>query len=618
MRQVLLFLCLLFLTSGCSSQSDNIEINIALSEDINDYTPIVRKIIEENPVGNITLNFEPGVYKFYPEKATGKYIRISNNDNGYKRVTFNFEDRQNIKIKGENSTFLFHGKLVPFYLSNSSDIEVSDINIDYDHPFIFEGEVIANNPLERTFDVKVHPDNDYEIRGTRFLFKGYDWLSDLGENIVFDPATKNPIYFTANYEHYDRQNLLSAKELSPGVIRFSDIVSKDVPPIGSIYTDKGPHGKNREIPGFIVQHSTNIHLSKINVYRTGAMALIAEKSNDISLDAFNVVLREGSDRMLSSSADATHFINCKGKIVMENCKFESMLDDATNIHGTYMYVVDVLGSNKIGAKFGHYQQEGFDFGNEGDSILLIDRKNLLPVIKTVIKSIDKVNENYYIIESNTDLSTVENLENLAIDNISHYADVHINNCAVRHNRARSLLISTPGDVLIENSYFASMMAGIRICGDANYWFESGAVKNVVIRNNTFEDLGIGGHSPQAILQIDPVIPKEERGKGFYHGTIVFEGNTINTFDNQVIYALSVDSLVIRNNTFTDTKTYAPIYPDLSVIDVQYSNHLILENNDFSKWKENATISILNCNNVTEKENGVVKIVENPNKYFYQN
>lgn len=618
MRQLLFSLCVLFVTGYTFAQHGNTEINIQLSEDIQDYTPVVREIIDEYPEGNITLNFGTGTYAFYPEKARGKYIRISNNDNGNKRIVFDFENSQNIQVKGDNSTFLFHGKLVPFYFSGSANIEVSGINIDYDHPFIFEGEVIANNPQERTFDIRIHPDNPYEIRGSRFLFKGYDWSSDLGENIVFDPATNCPIYLTANYEHYDKKNLLSARELSPGIIRFSDIVAKDVPPVGSIYTDKGPHGKNREIPGFIVQNSANIRLSGINVYRTGAMALIAEKSRDISLHAFNTVLREGSNRMLASSADATHFINCSGKISMENCKFESMLDDATNIHGTYMYIADVQDRHTIGAVFGHYQQEGFDFGNEGDTILLIDRKNLLPVTKAVIKAIDKVNENYYIIESDADLSAIENPENLAIDNISHYPDVYINNCSVRHNRARSLLISTPGNVLVENSYFASMMAGIRICGDANYWFESGAVKNVVIRNNTFEDLGIGGHAPQAILQIDPVIPKEERGKGIYHGSIVFEGNKVNTFDNQVIYALSVDSLVIRNNTFVDSKTHNPIFPGLSVIDVQYSNHLVLENNNFSKWKKDASISILKCDHVKETGNGAVKIVENPNPYFYQN
>ena len=62
----------------------------------------------------------------------------------------------------------------------------------------------------------------------------------------------------------------------------------------------------------------------------------------------------------------------------------------------------------------------------------------------------------------------------------------------------------------------------------------------MVRGNKLSDLGIGGHNPQAILQIDPVIPKASRGTDFfYHDRIVFTGNTVSTFDNQVIYALSV-------------------------------------------------------------------------------
>lgn len=618
MKHILLVISVLIFIGCSSAAKEKTIVNIVFSEDINDYTPIIRDILKTHPEGNLIILFEEGIFKFFPEKANDKYIRISNNDNGNKRIVFNLENMKNIEIRGDNSTFILHGKLVPFFISSCSSVDIKRINIDYDYPFVFEGEVVANNLSDRTFDVKVHPDNPYMIEGDRFLYKGYDWKSDLGENIVFDPKTHSPIYFTANYEHNYMKNRLSAQEISNGIVRFSGIQAKDLPPVGSIYTDKGPHGKNREIPGFIVQNSEDIHLSDINVYKTGAMALIAEKSTNISLDSFNTALQEGSDRMLSSSADATHFINCSGLIRMENCKFESMLDDATNVHGTYMYITDILAGNKFGASFGHYQQEGFDFGNVGDSIVFVDRTNLMTLGKGKIKTIDKVNENYYIITSDIDVSKYDNPENIAIDNISHYANVHINNCSVKYNRARSLLISTSGNVLIENCYFASMMAGIRICGDANYWFESGAVKNVTIKNNTFDNLGIGGHSPQAILQIDPVIPKAERGKGFYHGKIVFENNKINTFDNQVIYALSVDSLVIRNNVFSYSKKYDPIFTDLSVIDVQYCNHLTIRDNDFNNWMPNATISILKCNNIDNDGNNNIRIVENPNKYFYQN
>lgn len=614
----LLFTISVWISAGClvTFAQDN-RVEVSYSDAVNDYTPVVREILKEHSHGNFVLVFEEAVYPFFPERAKDKYLTISNNDNGNRRVVFDFEGMEGVKVEGKNTTFLFYGKLIPFVVFDAVDINISGITIDYDHPFVFEGTVVANDTIARTFDIKVHTDNLYEIQGDRLFFKGYDWSSELGENIVFDPKTRGPIHFTAKYEHNYHESALSAKSIGEGIVRFSGIKAQQVPPVGSVFTDKGPHGKNREIPGFVIQRSQGIILSDVTIHKSGAMGLIAEKSKNITLDGFHVMVPEGSDRMISASADATHFINCSGKIVLQNCRFESMLDDATNVHGTYMYVKDVLKDGKLGIAFGHFQQEGFDFGNVGDRIRFVDRKTLMSVAEGGITGIEKVNENYYILSSDVDLATLPNPRQLAVDNRTHQADVHIKNCSVKYNRARSLLISTLGKVLIENNYFASMMAGIRICGDSNYWFESGDVAEVVVRNNTFEDLGIGGHAPQAILQIDPVIPKEQRSKGFYHGKIVFENNLVRTFDNQIVYALSVDSLILRNNVFVDSKSQSAIYPELSVIDVQHCNNLVLEGNDFTNWKPNATISILDSRSVVDKDKKL-KIVENPNKYFYQN
>jgi hypothetical protein len=164
------------------------------------------------------------------------------------------------------------------------------------------------------------------------------------------------------------------------------------------------------------------------------------------------------------------------------------------------------------------------------------------------------------------------------------------------------------------------MAGIRICGDANYWFESGPVSNVIVRGNTFENLGIGGHAPQAILQIDPIIGKKYRENGYYHKNIVFENNTIKTFDPLIIYALSVDGLIIRNNTIILTKTYPHIFNDLSLFDLQNCTNVKIEGNTYTGDNE-ASISVINCQKLefdSEQEGFMKSIIKNPNKYFYQN
>ncbi len=46
----------------------------------------------------------------------------------------------------------------------------------------------------------------------------------------------------------------------------------------------------------------------------------------------------GKGRVISITADATHYVNCGGYIRMIDCTFENQKDDATNIHGLYMAV----------------------------------------------------------------------------------------------------------------------------------------------------------------------------------------------------------------------------------------------------------------------------------------
>ena len=180
-----------------------------------------------------------------------------------------------------------------------------------------------------------------------------------------------------------------------------------------------------------------------------------------------------------------------------------------------------------------------------------------------------------------------------------------------------MLLSTYGDVLVENCDFASQMAGICVSGDANFWYESGRTKNIVIRNNKFTDLAIGANGPQAILQIDPEIPTKTRGNDFhYHNRVVFSGNTVSTFDSQIVYARSVGTLDISDNIFIDSKSYAPLFPGQPVIDVQFCGDVTIKDNDFSKWKPDAEISIHDCVKVLNDSD--LPITDKPNPYRERN
>lgn len=588
---------------------------IEADPDIADYTPVVREILEAHPDGNVSIRFTPGQYSFYPEKACSEFLSMSNNDSGERKVAFLIKDMDNVSVTGDGAEFLFHGAIVPFAVKSSSNVSLGGFSIDYDYPWTFEGEVIESDPESNTFTVRVFEDNKYRIEGDRLFFGGYDWEYPLAENIVFDPKTRRPYYNTAIYEHRHWTGELKARELSPGVVEFSGLSAVSVPPVGSIWDDKGPMELNRSYPGFAILQSKDVLVRDVHVYRAGSMALIAEFSENITVSGVSTAARPGSRRMITISADATHFVDCCGTVTLEGCTFESMLDDATNIHGVYMKVDSLLSPTVFRTSFGHFQQEGNWFAEEGDMLRFVNRKTLRPVGESELVKMNRISRNCYELETGLDLSSIENIRDLAVENVSRGCSVVIRDCKVHYNRARSLLLSTPGDVLVEDCDFSSMMAGIRICGDANYWYESGCTRNVVIRSNRFADGGLGGGQPQAILQIDPVIPEEARGTDFFfHGNIVFTGNVVETFDRQIVYGLSVENLEITDNVFIDSRSYSPLFPDLSVIDVQYCGNVRIKGNDFSRWQQDATISIHDCMSVDN--DAPLPVVDNPNPYFY--
>lgn len=138
---------------------------------------------------------------------------------------------------------------------------------------------------------------------------------------------------------------------------------------GLLYISKGPNKFNRYCPAVHLTDSKDILLKGVTIHHAGGMGVIGEKTENIHIDGLQVVLRKGTERILTTTADATHFCNCKGQLLIENCVFENMLDDASNIHGSYVKVCDRLDSHTLLAKIGHFQQ--FDYHLRREEIVFV-------------------------------------------------------------------------------------------------------------------------------------------------------------------------------------------------------------------------------------------------------
>ena len=544
-----------------------------------DAVPGLRRALQAcRQTAKIRLIFPPGRYDFYPQFAAAKFCAISNNDNGYKRMAFPLLDFHNLEIDGGGAEFIFHGRIVPFVIEGSSNLKIHNFSIDWQRPFNSEAVVIGGSKKNQYLDLQIYARRfPYKIVSGELIFCGPDWEEPIGQNIIFDHVTKAPIYDTKPYRlpHKNRRDI-TARELRQGVVRIFTSFSK-VPPIGSILICKGLQGTNRQTPGFRIYNTRHLECSNIDLHHAGCMGLIAEKCDNITLDNFNVVNRKDSKRYLTTTADATHFVNCQGLIKIVNCTFEHMLDDAANIHGCYLKVTKVIDRFTRGFETNHWQQTGFDFAAPGDEIRFVGEYKLLPICTAIVKTVRVINEKYREVTFTSELPASIDTS-CAGNNITWMPSLEFKNNIVRENRARSLLVTTPRPVLIENNRFSSMMSAILIEGDTHVWFESGQVEDVIIRNNYFGDMGYGGFGP--ILMVSPKIKADKRHEGYYHRNIVFENNTINTFDKVLVKALSVKGLIFRNNSITQSGSFAPLNGDKKAFILEKCSNVLFSGNKF--------------------------------------
>ena len=86
-------------------------------------------------------------------------------------------------------------------------------------------------------------------------------------------------------------------------------------------------------------------------------------SENITLDKFSVCLRGKDDpRYFTTQADATHFSGCKGLIRSVGGLYEGMMDDAINVHGTYLKVQKRIDDKTLVGEYMHGQSYGFEWG----------------------------------------------------------------------------------------------------------------------------------------------------------------------------------------------------------------------------------------------------------------
>lgn len=540
------------------------------------------KIKAECEGKSVTIRLAPGTYHFYPDGAVHKEYYISNHDQHKDRpVGIAIEEIESLTLDGQGADLIFHGRMLPVSIVGTNKCTLRNLSIDFATPHIAQAEVIKNSPEGITFRVAPWVNARINSYGG-FEHSGEGWTHRPGWGIAFDPDTRHIVYNTADIGT-PVQQVMQIDEHTFCAPAWKDSRLKE----GTIVAMRT---YDRPSPGIFVSHATDTRLENVKVHYAEGMGLLAQMSEDITLDGFSVCLRGDNDpRYFTTQADATHFSGCKGKIRSINGLYEAMMDDAINVHGTYLKVMERIDDHTLRARYMHSQAWGFDWGYPGDKVQFVRSRTMELVGDKFTTEITEISEypknaensnnprpfalrgathgaKEFIIRFADALpEEINSNEGYGIENLTWTPEVYFAGNTIRNNRARGTLFSTPKRTVVENNLFDHTSGtAILLCGDCNGWYETGACREVIIRHNRFVNaLTCMFQFTNAVISIYPEIPSLAEQKIYFHGgkknAIRIVNNDFDTFDNPLLYAKSVDGLLWEKNNVQKNEDFTPFH-----------------------------------------------------------
>jgi len=484
----------------------------------------------ENP---IDIRFAPGRYDFRPTRALERTYQISNTngdpDTG-KAIGVLLDGAKHVRISGPGACLVYRGKMIEVCIDGCEDISISDLHFDYHRPTVSEFAVAAIG--SGCVDLKIHRDSHYKIDDGQITWQGEGWSYNTGLAQELDLSTNEV------WRRRDPLNGMTLEEIEPFLVRAHG--QHNMKP-GRVYQIRDTF---RDCAGVFTRRSKNITWKDVQFKFLHGMGLVNQFSENLTFDSVTIAPDKTSARTTAAWADCIQVSGCKGKVLVKDCVFSGAHDDAINIHGTHLRVVERLSDIQLKVRFMHAQTFGFMAFNPGDEIEFVRWDSLKPYGANRVVAAELLNPKELLLTLQKPIPKVFK-EKDAVENVTWTPEVEIRGCTVSRIPTRGFLITTRRKVLVEdNSFFNTHMSAILVEDDAKGWYESGCVRDMTIRRNRF------------IRCAEPVIhinPQNSASNNSVHQNIRIEDNEFILRNTMAVRARSTTGLSITGNTIVSEK-----------------------------------------------------------------
>ena len=527
-----------------------ITVPLSLSGIDNNASVFVVKALEDMKKNGGELVFEKGEYHFYTEGThVGEFV-TSNSGSGVKHVAFPFVDAKNITVDGNGSVFVFHEGVFPFLAYRAENITVKNFTMDTFLLPYCEFDIVSkdDNGFEIRIDKNITP---YKIEDGHIVFLREDKILTTADRklSLHAVAVHKVMYLfagdsTASTENLPAQFMLTDAEDRGDTIYFKyrdNNPSKSFYEVGEAMTINLEEMRERHC--FYAGYSDGVTIEDVTIRRGAGMGVLGMVTDNITVKGLKTD-RAYHGNLFSTTADAMHFINCSGKLQILDCDINAFMDDVCNIHGTYN-IVEEVSDDGITVRYGHEAHARQRQYKKGDILHIINNETLDEVATAKFVSLEEITDDgmkYFLkLEDVSDFSAIKN--GFFVENPDRMPEVLVK--GNKFGMYPHFRISGAKKMVCEENYLYGFQTAFYICDLAVYWYESGRVKDLTIRNNVFDNsskpdygafisVGVSGHKSEDA----PLI----------HDGIKIENNKFTGVKSSVLSAGGVKNLKFAGNS----------------------------------------------------------------------
>jgi hypothetical protein len=511
-----------------------------------------------------------------------------------KEPMINLRSLKNLTVDGQGALIRFYNFRNGIQIAGSENILIENLKVEWGIPLVFPG-ILRKDSQKRTLlqltDSEHYPVDsknppkitvivDFDFQNRAYVrHKPAVELSFMREH----DSAKKPKYL-GFYENLPTYVL-------PGHRRFPE----NLPVVGMT--------RYASSAFFVTGKSHNVTFYKDTVYSSPSIGFMFNGAGGgLRVSSCTVERNPGNSfQLISTVADASHFGNTGGQIILENNEFNFMGDDGTNIYGTYFPVIRPVSPRAVEVSKKNY----FEIG---DKIRFLNPSNLETLGNSEIENVVSCERgNCLTLSFKQDIPPPVKDGTFLANLSKQSADFLVRGNTIHDNRGRGLLLETARGLVEKNTIANVSMGGIWLGSDARVFNTGPAAENVIVRENTISNTGYSQRSDfYAGIMVQSWIKQKQEPWFSTEGPnqmILIEKNKIQDMPGLGMIIGSVKGATVRENVILNSNEMPFLSTSLrGSLLVRQASGVILSGNEISGSKaQGIYIDNLNTSGITGED-----------------